>query len=329
MSKRQTFEDDEFASVDFEENEFFFDYSDSISYCSDEEEDAEIHENLVQLKIEEEQREKDLKQTQGLQNLNISKKYSWRTPVNNEVSNDEEFPGLLRRFTPPLQKTGESIKLRKGAGFTNRVPEVFFGSRTGISVKLAICSYFLQGRCTRPNCAYYHPVNKKCKFDTTCTNPKCVFVHSSSENKTSSVQPTEPQKNKPQNNEKCKHRICLNTFQIVENKVVATQKTCKHGDNCNFAHTIKEIATAIQSNEEKFKCNYGHKCKHVSLEISKSVIKDKPTKIFKYQNKTEFCECPRVHTKESIQDFIVRVHTGRRPPPKAREAPQLSQKNNV
>jgi len=321
MSKGQMstmFEEDfESSNVNFEENDFFFD-SDSISYCSDDEneEDIEILENLIQLKREEEQRERDLRQIQKFP-VDI-RVYNWQTPVAKEVNETEGFPGLLESFTP-LPKTEESIKSKKGAGFTKHVPKVFYGAYTDIYVKPAMCFHFLKGKCTSLNCTFYHPVNEKCKFDKTCTNPKCVFVHSSSENKTPSAQPIVEQKNKPQNNEKCKHRICLNMFQIVDKKVVATQKKCKHGDNCNFAHTIKEITTAIQSNEEKFKCKYGHKCKHVSLEISKSVIKDKPTKIFKYQNKTEFCECPRVHTKESIQDFIVRVHTSRRPP----------QKNNV
>lgn len=326
MSKGQMstmFEEDlKSSNVDFEEEEFFFD-SDSILCCSDEEneEDIEILEHLVQLKREEEQREKDLKQIQGF-HLNIRDKYSWQAPVNTEVNNVDGYPGLLESLTP-LPKTEESIKSKKGAGFTKHVPKVFYGTQNGISVRSAVCVYFLKGKCTSLNCAYYHPENQKCRFDQACTNLKCVFVHSSSENKTPSVQPTVEQKNKPQYNEKCKHRICLNTFQIVDKKVVATQRNCKHGDNCNFAHTIKEIVTAVQSNEEKFKCNYGHKCKHVSLEISKSVIKGKQTNIFKYQNKTEFCECPRVHTKESIQEFIVRVHTSRRPPPKTIAASQL------
>lgn len=326
MSKRQmSMYEEEFESsdVDFKEDDFFFD-SDNSSYCSDEEneKDIEILEHLVQLKREEEQREKDQQQIQGLQCLNIREKYNWKTPVNNEISNNEGFPDLLESLTS-LSKTEESTKSKKGAGFTKYVPKVFYGLHTDISVKPAICIYYLKGKCTRPNCAYYHSVNEKCKFDQTCTNPKCVFVHSSSENKTQAVQPTAEQKNRPQNNEKCKHRLCLNTFQIVDKKVVAAKKDCKHGDKCNFAHTIKEVVAAIQANEEKFKCNYGHKCKHVSLEISKAVIKDKPTKLFKYQNKTEFCMCPRVHTKESIQDFIVRVHTSRRPPPKTGAASHL------
>lgn len=317
MSKRQIsimFEENfESSDVNFED-EFFFD-SDNISYCSDDEneEDIEILDHFLQLKREEEQRVRDLQQ---IQNFPVDiRVYNWQTPVTKEDNNTDGFPGLLESLTP-VSKTGEVIKSKKGAGFTKYVPKVFYGTHTDISVKPAMCSFFLKGKCTNPKCAYYHPINEKCKFDQTCTNPKCVFVHSSSKNKTLPVQPTVEQKIKPQNAEKCKHRICLNIFQIVDKKVVATQKPCKHGDNCNFAHTIKEIAVAIQSNEEKFKCNYGHKCKHVSLEITKSVIKDKMTKIFKYQNKTEFCTCPRVHTKESIQDFIVRVHSSRRPPQK-------------
>lgn len=321
MSKGQMstmFEEDfDSLKLTFEEDGFFFD-SDSVSDCSDDEneEDIEILEKLVQLKREEEQREKDLQQIKKFP-VDI-RMYNWQTPVTKEGNKTDGFPGLLESLTP-LPRTEESMKSKKGAGFTKHVPKVVYGTHTDISVKPAMCLYFLKGKCTSLNCAFYHPVNEKCKFDKTCTNPKCVFVHSSSENKTPSVQSIVEHKNKPQNNEKCKHRICLNMFQIVDKKVVATQKKCKHGDNCNFAHTIKEITTAIQSNEEKFKCKYGYKCKHISLEMSKSVIKDKPTKIFKYQNKTEFCECPRVHTKESIQDFIVRVHTSRRPP----------QKNNV
>ena len=317
MSKRQIstmvfedFEDFELPDVNFEEK-FFFDSDSILSYCSDDEdeEDAEILEHL-QLKREEEQKEKDRQQ---IKNFPVDiRVYDWQPPANTTFVNSEDFPGLLECLPKTQQPPKKS---NKGAGFTNTVPEVVFG-RTGISLKKVMCAYFLQGRCTRSNCAYYHPIDEKCKFDTTCTNPKCVFVHSTSKNCTSSVEPTVATKVKPQNNEKCKHRICLNTFQIVDKKVVATQKKCKHGDNCNFAHTIKEIATAIQSNEEKFKCKYGHKCKHVSLETSKFVINDKQTKIYKYENKTEFCECPRVHSKESIQDFIVRVHTSRRPPQK-------------
>lgn len=322
MSKRQiptmVFEEDEPSDVNFEEGMFFFDSDSVFSYCSDgeNEEDSEILERLVQLKREEEQKEKDLQQIKKFP-VDIRACYNWQTPAaNTTFVNSEDFPGLLE-WLPKTQQPPK--KSNKGAGFTNTLPTVVFG-RTGISLKKVICAYFLQGRCTRSNCAYYHPLDEKCKFDTTCTNPKCVFVHSTSKNSTSSVEPTVatkwPPKTKPQHNEKCKHRICLNTFQIVEKKVVQTQKKCKHGDNCNFAHTIKEIATAIQSNEEKFKCKFGHKCKHVSLETSKSVISDKQIKIYKYENKTEFCECPRVHSKESIQDFIVRVHTSRRPPQK-------------
>jgi len=319
MSKRQidtmVFEDFESSDVNFEEK-LFFDSDSIFSYCSDEEneEDAEIFENFQQ-KREEEQRERDLQQ---IKNFPVDiRVYNWQTPANTTFDvNSEDYPGLLECLPKTQQPPKKS---NKGAGFTKTVPTVVFG-RTGISLKKVMCVYFLQGRCTRSNCAYYHPLDEKCKFDTTCTNPKCVFVHSTSNKGTSSVEPTvaasRPAPSALATKEKCKHRICLNTFQIVDKKVVATQKKCKHGDNCNFAHTIKEIATAIQSNEEKFKCKFGHKCKHVSLETSKGVINDKQTKIYKYENKTEFCECPRVHSKESIQDFIVRVHTSRRPPQK-------------
>lgn len=319
MSKRQNstivFEEYELSDGNNEEDMFFFDSDSIFSDCSDEEnkEDADILARLEQ-RHEEEQRKKDQEQIKNFP-VNI-RVYNWQTPANTTFVNNEDFPGLLECLPKTQQPPKKS---NKGAGFTNTLPTVVFG-RTGISLKKVMCAYFLQGRCTRSNCAYYHPLDEKCKFDTTCTNPKCVFVHSTSKNSTSSVEPTVATKGlpktKPQHNEKCKHRICLNTFQIVDKKVVPTQKKCKHGDNCNFAHTIKEIATAIQSNEEKFKCKFGHKCKHVSLETSKSVISDKQTKIYKYENKTEFCECPRVHSKESIQDFIVRVHTSRRPPQK-------------
>jgi hypothetical protein len=321
MSKRQIptmvfEEEDQFFEKDmFEKDMFFFDTDSVSSYCSNEgNEDDEILGRLEQ-RHKEEQRQKDQEQ---IKNFPVDiRVYNWQTPAITNFVNNEDFPGLLEC----LPKTPK--KSKKGVGFTNTVPAVVIG-RTGISVKKVMCSYFLQGRCTRSNCVYYHPLNEKCKFYTTCTNPKCVFVHPTSENP--SVKPTgstkglapagSPPKVKLPNNEKCKHRICLNTFQIVDKKVVPTQKKCKHGDNCNFAHTIKEIATAIQSNQEKFKCKFGHKCKHVILETSKSVISDKQTKIYKYENKTEFCECPRVHNKESIQDFIVRVHTSRRPPQK-------------
>ena len=329
MSKRQNstivFEEYESSAVNFQEDMFFFDSASVFSYCSDDEEneDDEILGRLEQ-RHEEEQRQKDQEQ---IKNFPVDiRVYNWQTPANTTFVNNEDFPGLLECLPKTQQPPKKS---NKGAGFTNTLPTVVFG-RTNISLKKVMCAYFLQGRCTRANCAYYHPVDEKCKFDTTCTNPKCVFVHSTSENRAPSVEPTaSPQglapagqapKVKLPNNEKCKHRICLNTFQIADKKVVPTQKKCKHGDNCNFAHTIKEIATAIQSNEEKFKCKYGHKCKHVILETSKSVINDKQTKLYKYENKTEFCECPRVHSKESIQDFIVRVHTSRRPPPKKNNA---------
>lgn len=313
MSKRQTsklYEEDDFSSEN-EDDCFFFD--DDSSVCSDEEnmeEDTKIAENIEQRR-EEEKKQKDLQQTIGLQLLNIRNTRDWKVPETNTSSNNEEFPSLLSRFQPFSQKTKESpIKSKKGAGFTNTVPSVVFGP-TDISVRLATCVFFLQGKCTKPNCAYYHPKNKKCKFDTACTNKKCVFVHSSSENNTASVQSTKPQQSKPQNNEKRKHKICLNTFQFVGNKLSTTQKPCKHGDNCMYAHSTKEVANAIQSNKEKFKCNFGQKCKHVILEI----IREEPKKVFKYQNLTEFCECPRVHTRESVQDYIVRVYNSRRPPP--------------
>jgi len=318
MLKRQNFttvfEEKEEEDVNFEDL-FFFDSDSVSSYCSDEgNEDYEILERLEQ-KHEEERRQKDQEQIKKFP-VDI-RMYNWQTPpADTTFVNNEDFPGLLECLPKTQQPPKKS---NKGAGFTSTLPTVVFGP-TGISLKKVMCAYFLQGKCTRSSCAYYHPLDEKCKFDTTCTNRKCVFVHSTSKNSTSSVEPTVATKGlpktKPQHNEKCKHRICLNTFQIVDKKVVPTQKKCKHEDNCNFAHTIKEIATAIKSNEEKFKCKFGYKCKHVSLETSKSVISDKQTKIYKYENKTEFCECPRVHSKESIQDFIVRVHTSRRPPQK-------------
>ena len=313
MSNRQMSMDEEEKTFEcYDGDEFLFDSDTDSCYSDYGEEDAEILEKLEQ-KREEEQRQKDQNQIYGLRFLNIPDKYSWQPPANEESIRREGFPGLLesRRL---LSKTHGSTPTR-GAGFSKHIPKIVVGNKNDFSVKPVICSYFLKGNCTRPDCTFYHPINEKCKFDKTCTNPKCVFVHSSRENKTTVIQSTTEQKDniKPQNGEKCKHRICLHIFQIVNNKIVATKKNCKYGDSCNFAHNIGEVVVAIKANQEKFKCNYGSKCKHVNLVISEAVIKDKQTKIFKYQNKNEFCECPRVHSKESVQDFIVRVQTARRP----------------
>jgi len=297
------------SDSDFEED-FFFE-SDASVYSDDDDdfEDKKILEKIELKRKEEEQLLNDQKQIQGLKQLDISSKYDWKVPVNTEITKDERFPDLLEC----LQTTQKSPKTKRiGAGFLKCIPNIVFG-RTDISVKLAMCTFFLKGKCTRTNCPYYHPVDVKCKYDTNCPNPKCVFVHSPRDD-TKTTQEQKPTE-KPQTSEKFKHRICLNTLQIVNNKVVPTQKTCKHGENCNFAHSTEEIEAAVKANEDRFKCNFGKKCRHVSIEISQRVNKNnKPIKCYKYTNKTEFCGCQRVHHRESINNFIVRVHTGRRPP---------------
>jgi hypothetical protein len=308
MSNRQMYENQDYSDSDsdFEEN-FFFD-SDASVYSDDDDdfENKNILDKIELKRKEEEQLLNDQKQIQGLKQLDISSKYDWKVPVNIEIIKDERFPDLLEC----LQTTQKSPKNKKlGAGFSRYTPTIVFG-RTDISVKPVMCTYFLKGNCTRTNCPYYHPVDVKCKFDTNCTNPKCVFVHSPRDDTTTQEQKTIE---KPQTNEKCKHRMCLNTLQIVNNKVVPTQKICKHGENCNFAHSTDEIETAVKANQDRFKCNFGKKCRHVSIEISQVVKNNKPIKCYKYTNKTEFCGCQRVHHRESINNFIVRVHMSRRP----------------
>jgi len=301
--------------VESNEDLFFFDDSES-SICSDEEIDFEneaILKHIAQ-KREEEQREKDIKQIQGLQEFNIRSRYSWQSPASND---DIGFRDLLVEEQKKQQSfQSHSTKKTKSVGFKKTTPEIVFGP-TGLIIKDVACSYFLKGNCTRPKCAYYHPVNEKCRFDPNCKNPKCVFVHSTNANDEKSkhvVKPTITES--PQIKDKRKHRICLNTLKFVENTVVPTGKTCKHGDNCSFAHTIGEIMEAVKADQEKFQCKFGKNCRNISFENFTTVVNNKPKTVFTYQNKTEFCYCPRVHYKESIINFLVRVQNSPRPPPK-------------
>lgn len=324
MSNRQEIYEiaSEFDSKVKSEDEDYEEYcysddDDSSSYSDDQrkfEDDDEILERIAQVR-EQEIREKDLRQIKDFP-VDI-RKYDWKCPENIEGVNNEGFPGLLECI-PQNQNFVNSTKTRKGAGFTRHMPEIVFGD-TGISIKSAKCVHFLRGNCTRENCTFYHPTDEKCKFDKKCNNQRCVYLHSPRDEGKIVFNPKTIQKNNtsvPRTGEKCKHRICLNIFKIEDNKLKTTQRKCKHGDNCSFAHSTKEIKEAINANKERFKCNFEKKCIHVSFEISNVVINNEPTKIYKYQNITEFCGCPRVHPKESISNFSVRVHAGRKPQPK-------------
>lgn len=300
--------------VESNEELFFFDDSES-SICSDEEIDFEDEEILKRIsqKREEEQREKDMKQIQSLKELNIRSKYSWQSPA---INDDIGFRDLLVEEQKKQTFQNQSTKKTKGVGFKKTTPDIFFGP-TGLIIKDLVCSYFLKGNCTRQKCTYYHPVNEKCRFDPNCKNPKCVFVHSTNDQESKHVvKPTTTSTASPQIRDKRKHRICLNTLMFVENTVVPTGKTCKHGDNCSFAHTIGEIMEAVKADQEKFKCKFGKNCRNISFENSTIVVNKKPKTVFTYQNKTEFCYCPRVHYRESITNFLVRVQNAPRPPPK-------------
>jgi len=305
MSNRQNFEDN---LSEYDEEDFFCEDSDS-SICS---EDEEILGHIDQVR-EKEQREKEQREKDKEQIRNFPVdilKYNWTPPTESSVN----FENVLLEEQSRQENKSMKVKGSRGAGFKKTMPNIVYGP-TDIVVKPVLCIYFLRGNCTRSKCTFYHPVDEKCKFDTKCTNPKCVFVHTNG--KTRNVQLTPEHQNKTeklQTSEKCKHRICLNTLQIVDNNVVPTLKTCKHGNNCNFAHSIKEIVDAIKANPEKFKCSFGQKCRHVCFETLKSVINKKQTTVYTYKNNTEFCNCPRVHHKESVINFIVRVHTARRPP---------------
>jgi hypothetical protein len=315
MSKRQMYpEEPEHSDIGedccfSDEDDDFSDDSSSDGYNP---EDDKIREEIARKRKEEEQRKKDKKQ---LQDFDVDMKvYSWETPKNTQNTEKEGFPGLLEHVCSSSTKFSEN---KKGGGFLKYMPEIFFGP-TGMSVKRVMCSYFIKGQCTRPNCAFYHPENVKCKYDTNCKNQKCVFVHSHRDDNTQGVKPTSENKNtteRPQNGEKCKHRICIITLQIVNGKVVPTGKTCKHGDNCNFAHSLNEVKKAITENQERFKCKFGLKCKHVKSETYEKVVNDKPIKCIIYKNTDKFCGCPRNHPKESLNNYIGRVSEGRRPTP--------------
>jgi hypothetical protein len=85
----------------------------------------------------------------------------------------------------------------------------------------------------------------------------------------------------------------------------------KAGGRYFFTQTKK----AIKENQERFKCKFGLKCKHVKSETYEKVVNDKPIKCIIYKNTDKFCGCPRNHPKESLNNYIGRVSEGRRPTP--------------
>lgn len=348
MSNRQELELELECQETFTEYENVVWDSESSDSEDDEKEDRFILETIEKNK-KAEQVLKDQKQIQDFP-VDIKKNYDW---INNpsieepKSYNDNEFPLLLKAGKQKLTKRPKTSMV----GFLNIQPKIFYGPCTSLEVSPVMCTYFLKGQCERSPCPYFHPIDVKCKFDTRCTNQKCVFVHSPRDNNQPPVQPTTVKckfdtkctnqkcvfvhsqrdnnqqqvqltTGKPQHAEKCKHRICLNTLQIVDNKVVPSPKTCKFGDNCAFSHTIEEVLAAVKENQERFKCKFSHKCNHVVAEIYEVVINNKPRTCYKYTNKTAFCDCPRVHHKESINNFIVRVTTSNRRPQQHKLEPE-------
>jgi hypothetical protein len=227
----------------------------------------------------------------------------------------QDFPNLNEKFQCEKKSNNNS----KSGGFINASEiQVFYGPVNAVLVKEGpyLCPNFQQGKCEKETCPFVHEKPKsgkqpmsgkssglKCRYGANCTRDDCLFLH---EDKTVPETKNRLLINEPIIKENKKHLLCKDFFSIQDGKIIK-KNNCKREKKCFFAHTLTEVKNAIEANSKSHECSYGQKCKGV-VSTKQQIIQDnKPITIIKYQNRPEF-KCSRLHNKERIKDFLIRVN---------------------